>query len=171
MKPKSLHHYSKLNAYQFVTFRTTDSIDDYLYRINKIKDLTISQKQMKIDNYCDQSAKGCYFNGETTTLMIEYLKQLEDYYCLIALSIMPNHAHLLFQQKRELEKIMQKIKGGSAFLINKQLKKQGSFWERGYFDKAIRDESHFLLVYDYIKNNAIKAELKDANLRFYGIYE
>jgi hypothetical protein len=33
MRKRTLHHYSKLDTYQFVTFRTLDSIDDYLQRV------------------------------------------------------------------------------------------------------------------------------------------
>ena len=38
---------------------------------------------------------------------------------------------------------MQKLKGGLAFKFNKHLGLKGGFWERDYFDKAIRDERHF----------------------------
>ena len=83
---------------------------------------------------------------------------------------MPNHVHLLIQQKQELRIIMQKIKGVMAFQINKRLSRRGHFWEKSYFDKAIRNEKHFNIVYEYIKNNATKANLKDKDLRFYGIF-
>ena len=103
--------------------------------------------------------------------MMTYLKTLEpEFYQLCAVSIMPNHVHLLIQQKQELSIIMQKIKGFLAFQVNKLLSRKGHFWEKTYFDKAIRDERHFNIVYEYIKNNASKANLKDAHLRFYGIY-
>ncbi len=48
--------------------------------------------------------------------------------------------------------------------------RKGHFWEKSYFDKAIRDADHFNIDYEYIKNNASKANLKDKDLRFYGIY-
>ncbi|OQK16287.1 hypothetical protein AU255_14445 [Methyloprofundus sedimenti] len=64
-----------------------------------------------------------------------------------------------------------RIKGGSALLVNKYLARHGKLWERDYFDKVIRDERHFVLTYNYIRNNAVKADLKDAQQRFYGIYE
>lgn len=170
---KSLHHYSELNAVQFVTFRRRDSVDEYLKRINNHSELTASEKQMKIDAYCDQLDKGCYLNGDIITIVMDSLRRLEPkYYELHAVSIMPNHIHLLFQQNAELRIIMQKIKGVTARFVNKHLLRQGSsLWERGYFDKAIRDEKHFQIVYDYIKNNAIKAKLHDAKQRFYGIYD
>ncbi len=167
---KSLHHYSELNAVQFVTFRTRDSVDAYLKRINNSCELSASEKQMKIDEYSDQLDKGCYLNANVITIIMDSLRQLEpEYYDLHAVSIMPNHIHLLFQQNSELRIVMQKIKGATARLVNKHLLKQGSLWERGYFDKAIRDEKHFQIVYEYIKNNAVKANLHDAQQRFYGI--
>ena len=56
---------------------------------------------MKIDEYCDQSTKGCYLNNEIIQIMVTYLKTLEPgFYQLIAVSIMPNHVHLLIQQKK-----------------------------------------------------------------------
>ncbi|TXL13153.1 hypothetical protein BMR05_12800 [Methylococcaceae bacterium HT4] len=168
---RTLNHYSKFDTYQFVTFRTQDSVDDYLHRVNQNSGLSISQRQMEIDSYCDQPNKGCYLNGEVMDIIGCHLKQLDPkFYRLIAYSIMPNHVHLLFQQKQELQEIMRKVKGSTALLINTCLARHGKFWERDYFDKAIRDERHFLLTYEYIKNNAIKAKLEDANRRFYGIY-
>lgn len=93
MKRKSLHHYSELETYQFITFRTQDSIDPYLH---KITGLSVAVKQMKIDEYCDQSSKGCYLNDEIIHLVMAYLKTLEpEFYQLCAVSIMPNHIHLL----------------------------------------------------------------------------
>jgi hypothetical protein len=50
MKQKSLHHYSELEAYQLITFRTQDSIDSYLQKISKRMELSVSERQMKIDD-------------------------------------------------------------------------------------------------------------------------
>jgi len=168
---KHLHHYSALNTVQFVTFRTQDSVDGFLQKLIQ-SDLAIAKKQWQIDQYLDSSAQGAYFNGEIITLLDNYLKQLEpEYYQLIAFSIMPNHVHILFSQKQALKNVMHKVKGGSAILINKALGKQGKFWAAGYYDKAIKDEQHFGMTYDYIKYNGDKAQLADANQRFYGLYE
>jgi len=65
---------------------------------------------------------------------------------------------------------MQRIKGGSAKMINELLGRRGPFWARDYYDKAIRDERHFDVVYQYIKNNPLKLGAAEAALpRFYGI--
>ena len=105
-------------------------------------------------------------------MMKKYILETDEKLCkIVALSIMPNHIHILLIQNDDLSKIMQQIKGGLSFLINKKLNKSGSLWQKDYFDKGIRDEKHFNLTYAYIKNNAIKAGLIDADIRFYGLYE
>jgi len=168
---RNLPHVDLIGYYQFLTFRTYDSIDDYLTRLSS-ENISTSLKQYKADAYLDNSQKGAYLNGD----ILEYLKQFlmekdGELYELVAFSVMPNHLHILFKQKMEIAKTVQQLKGASSFDINKILQRKGSFWEKSYFDKAIRDEAHFDTVYNYIKYNAVKANLSDAKERFYGIYE
>ena len=138
----------------------------------KDSELNESSKQAKIDAYLDQSLQGRLLNNDIVNLVVNYCQKLEpDFYNLFCISVMPNHIHILFEQTQEMKKIMQKLKGGLASIINKRLRLTGSLWERGYFDKSIRDERHFQLTYEYIKNNAVKAGLEDAKIRFYGIYD
>ncbi len=89
-----------------------------------------------------------------------------DAYLLELSRLDMKQSHLLVQYQ-ELAKVMQKIKGGLSFLINKELQRKGTFWQKDYFDKVIRDERHLETVLKYIKNNAIKAGLSDADERFY----
>jgi len=166
-----LPHIDLIGYYQFVTFRTHDSIDNYIKRVRN-EDISNQEKEYKIDKYIDLSTKGCYLNGD----ILEYLKDFflnkdKSFYNLVAFCVMPNHVHILFKQNDELKKIMKVLKGSTSFHINKILERKGTFWEENYYDKVIRDEDHFHTVYDYIKNNAVKANLKDAKDRFYGIYE
>ena len=126
---------------------------------------------MRFDEYLDKSDAGKLLNDEVITLIHAYVKSLEPkYFKLICISVMPNHVHLLIKQNQILEIIMQTLKGGLSFKINKQLKNKGTLWDSNYFDKVIRNEKHFQLTYNYIKNNAAKANLKNADERFYGIY-
>ena len=112
-----------------------------------------------------------YLNGEVLLFLKDFLKSLDKiFYELVAFVIMPNHIHLLFKQIEDLKVIIKKIKGESAFRINKMLNRSGRFWEKNYFDKVVRDEKHFGIVYDYIKHNGLKAGLEDWKERFYGIY-
>ena len=168
---KFLPHVDMIGYYQFITFRTHDSLDDF---IKKIRDENISSREQeyKIDQYIDHSPKGSYLNDKVLDYLHNYfIVKDKSFYDLVAFSIMPNHVHIFFKQNIELSKIMKQIKGTTAFEINKVLQRKGTFWETNYYDKVIRDEAHFEQVYDYIKYNAIKADLRDAKDRFYGIYK
>jgi len=156
---------------QFVTFRTKDSIDGYMQKLYGSND-SEKLKQYKIDSYLDKSENGAFLNGQIVLDIQKYFKSYDtQMYDLIALIIMPNHIHILFKQNDELKNIMRKLKGGSAHIVNKLLDKKGQVWASDYFDKLIRDKEHFSLVYSYIKHNAIKVGLDDAEERFYGCYE
>jgi putative transposase len=166
---KKLPHINIINTYQFVTFRTKDSVDDFVKKISQ-QNTSNKIKYQQIDNYLDHSKNGCYLNNQVITALKDFFINKKDTYELIALSIMPNHIHILFKQTKDLAKTMQNLKGGSAFLVNKLLNKTGVLWEKGYFDKGIRNQEHFDITYNYIKNNALKAGLKDFEIRFYGVY-
>jgi len=170
IKHSNLPHISLKGYYQFVTFRTYDSIDSFILKLSAII-LPDKIKQYKIDRYLDFSHNGRYLNDNILLYLRDYLLSCDGkLFELIAFSIMPNHIHLLFRETIPLTKVMQTFKGTTAFEINKMLKKSGKFWANGYFDRLIRDQKHFEITYNYIKNNAPKAGLKDCKDRFYGIY-
>jgi len=170
-KRKVLPHIDLEGYYQFVTFRTHDSLDDYIARV-RAQEIESKKQEYIIDRYLDNSSKGAYLNGEVLAYLKDFLHSLDgDLYELVAYMVMPNHVHILFRQTDALDTTMQKIKGASAFAINKMLDRKGKFWEKNYYDKVIRDVSQFRVVYDYIKYNALKANLDDWEERFFGIYE
>ena len=164
-------HINAVGSYQFITFRTKESLDGYLKKLY-VSNEPEKIKQYKMDIYLDTSTKGALLYGSL-------LKEIKDYYLgydknifeVEALSMMPNHIHILLKQNDNLSNIMRILKGGASHIINKSLGRHGSVWSRDYYDKAIRDEKHFQVVYKYIKYNAIKAGLDDAKDRFYGKYE
>jgi len=51
------------------------------------------------------------------------------------------------------------MKGYTALMINRRMGRQGSFWQREYFDRVVRDETHFRNAVEYIHNNPVKAQL------------
>lgn len=173
---KHLPHIDMEGYYQFITFRTYDSIDAYIRKIN-LTDLSNKQKQHKIDEYLDSSLNGAYLDDEVLKYLYDFLKSKDGVlYDLVAFAIMSNHIHLLIKPLEKLPLVMQKIKGASAKVINEMLFRNGKFWTSDYYDKAIRDEKHFHIVYEYIKNNPLKLGEAKASLprgynRFYGKYE
>ncbi|MDD3499798.1 transposase [Sulfurovum sp.] len=167
----NLPHVDIEGSYQFITFRTKESVDNYVKKLHG--ELKVEKvKQYAIDNYLDRSQNGAFLYGkvvaEIQTYFQSYDKKLFD---LIALTIMPNHIHILIRQKSTLSNILRVLKGGSTHIVNKILNRKGQVWSSDYYDKLIRDEVHFSLIYQYIKNNALKAGLTDAKERFYGCYE
>ena len=169
---KNLAHVDIENAVQFVTFRTQTSVSYYLQKNNLQIIESTSKQQLHLDLFLDNSDAGAILNKEVISLLLNFLRSKDGYeYKLIAASIMPNHIHMLFQQLRPLCSIMHRIKGATAYLINKYYNQTGTLWDKSYFDKVIRSEKQLQITYQYIKNNAYKANLKDADKRFYGIYE
>jgi len=171
LKHKKLPHISMRGYYQFVTFRTYDSIDEYLKKLYA-SNTPNSLKQSLIDKYLDSSNNGAIFYNKILKITKDYiLKKDKEIYDLISFTIMPNHIHILFKEVCSLDKTMHILKGGLAYLINRELNKSGKIFANSYYDKLIRDEKHFETVYNYIKNNPIKANLKDFKERYYSIFE
>jgi len=172
MHIKSLFHINHPNAIQFVTFRTQESLSYYLQHNNIDATDSAAKQQLEMDKILDVSKAGSILNGSVIELLMQYLlSKNNSLYQLIAVSIMPNHVHIMFEQLVPLTQIMQNVKGGSSLLINRYLDKSGVLWDKSYYDKIVRTEVQFKITYEYIKNNAYKAELADAQHRFYGIYE
>jgi len=167
-----LPHIDIEGHYQFITFRTQDSSDQYLKKLAQQR-LPNSKRQLAIDEYLDQSQSGAYLKGDIL-ISLKHFIELKDtvLYELIAFCIMPNHVHVLIKPLDSLSRVMQQLKGGSAKLINDLMGRKGRFWAVDYYDKLIRDEKHFAVVYQYIINNpAALGEAKASPPRFYGIYE
>jgi len=71
-----------------------------------------------------------------------------------------NHCHLLLMPVNcVISKILFRIKGSSAYHINKSLNKTGNFWENNYYDHIIRNEKDFFRHFNYIHYNPIKHNL------------
>ena len=90
---------------------------------------------------------------------------------LHAYSVMSNHAHALFDLSPQslhvappeiewpLDRLIGRLKGGSAHAANAVLGRRGQLWMKGYHDRYVRSEKHFAWVYAYILNNPVKAGL------------
>jgi len=166
-----LPHTNLIGHYQFITFRTKESLDNYLKKLYNSNDIE-KVKQYKMDKYLDQSHNGALLYGEVISKIRDYyLGYDKNVFEIEALSIMPNHVHVLLKQNDNMTNVMRVLKGGAGHIVNKTLERKGAVWSRDYYDRAIRDEKHFWLAYEYIKFNAVKAGLGDADERFYGRWD
>ena len=106
-----------------------------------------------------------------------------DAYLLDAYSIMSNHVHTIFKPllsadelietsdpngglvvdsaHPSLARIMQSLKGRSAYECNKILERRGQFWEHENFDRVIRP-GKFDSTIRYVLNNPVRAGLVDS---------
>jgi len=171
MRHRKLPHIDLPKYLQFVTFRTAESLDPYLKNLHA-QNLPGGKKQLLADRHLDRSKHGAHLYVEALKVYRNVL-HAEDgkSYDLIAYAIMPNYLHLLFRQKTDLPTIVRRIKAKSALEINKLLGRSGAFWAKDYYDRAVRDEKHLQIVYDYIMNNLLKAGLSDASERIYSVYD
>lgn len=181
-----LPHIDLKGYYQFVTFRTFESVDEFVRKWDFSPAMSNKEKEQKIDEYLDTSINGAYLKDDILKYLFDFLiSNDKKLYELIAFCIMNNHVHILFKALESLSKVIQMIKGVSAKKINELLCQKGKFWADDYYDKAIRDEKHFWVVYEYIKNNPLKiSEINNSEAkaslpngiqqslpRFYGVFE
>ena len=93
-----LPHINLKGYYQFVTFRTYDSVDEF---VKKLQITNEPQKilQYKMDQYLDSSQNGTYLNNEVVDIFMDIiLDRDEDLYDMEILCVMPNHIHMLLNK-------------------------------------------------------------------------
>ncbi len=82
-------------------------------------------------------------------------------YHLVAWSIMPNHVHALVEtmEGSPLPQVIHSWKSYTAQMANHIIGRSGTFWQREYFDRFIRDDNHYANAVNYIEENPVKAGL------------
>jgi REP element-mobilizing transposase RayT len=82
-------------------------------------------------------------------------------YSLIAWCVMPNHVHTLIETRtgRRLDRAAHAWKSFTAKQANQHLGRGGAFWAPEYFDRYMRDDTHFAATRAYIERNPVKAGL------------
>ncbi len=145
---------------------------------NKRKIRTQQQRFLKIDSELDKGLFGeCILkNKEIARLIAMEIKRFDGtLYHLLSYCIMPNHVHLIFDTSAQLTdgllediipvnyvqlgKIIKTLKGKTARLANQLLGRRGTFWQKDYYDRYIRNDRQLEDVVNYIINNPIKAGL------------
>lgn len=113
-------------------------------------------------------------NGTAAHLVIARLEEYaKHYYHLLAYCVMSNHVHLLLDFSLQcppdwdgissiegyinLPEVIRKIKGGSAYDINKALCRKGKVWAKGNYNRLIRNYTHLENEFWYILHNSQKA--------------
>jgi putative transposase len=133
----------------------------------------------KLDNYLDTTLVGPHFlkAANVGEIIQSKLKSFdEQYYWLVAYTVMSNHVHVLLDTYCQLaklppdthistqnyvpyEKFMQLIKGNASFSINQLLGRKGRLWQHESYDHLVRNAEEFRNIIWYILNNPVKAGL------------
>ena len=164
-----LPHFEGGTIPQTLTFRLYDSLPAVL-RATWASELAYlpeaeqrSQKHQRIEAALDSGYGTCLLaNPAVARLVVDALRHFDgERYHLHAWCVMPNHVHVLATPlgRYTLSSIIHSWKSHTANRANKRLGRRGALWMQEYFDRAIRDERHFIAAVEYTENNPVKAGL------------
>ncbi len=165
-----LPHWDFDGSLQAVTFRLADSVPKQLIEKWRNELLALPDDKVRFNQLHARIAKyedaghgsAVLKNPEIATIIQAKLIEEHDHrYNLIEWCVMPNHVHVLIKlvNYSQLADILKSWKGGTALEINRALRRKGTFWQREYHDRLVRDMDHFHDCVDYIRNNPVKAKL------------
>ena len=80
---------------------------------------------------------------------------------LLGYAVLPDHLHAVVVPKADhtVSQIMQTVKGYTSRLINARCGQRGTLWQKSFYDRVIRDESHLIDALGYIHRNPVTAGL------------
>jgi putative transposase len=78
--------------------------------------------------------------------------------CLL---VMPDHLHMIVRlgSVESLSEFVKSMKTQTARMINDLLERTGSLWQKGYYDRAVREESALNAMVRHIRENPVRAGL------------
>jgi len=175
-----LPHWQQEGAVYFTTFRLADAVPTQLriqwesdrdawLRFNpepwtaEIEREYHQRFSAEMERWLDAGHGACFLRQPgAAKIVAETLLHFDgERVVMISFVVMPNHVHALFVQNPvwPLEKLIRSWKGFTARQINKLLGRSGTFWQRDYFDRLVRDETHFANCVRYLRRNPEKARL------------
>ena len=78
-----------------------------------------------------------------------------------AFVVMPDHFHWLVQMQpgMNLSSAVRRVKGRSAYKINRVLNQSASVWQAGYHDRNVRNEASLEALGNYVVANPVRGRL------------
>jgi len=162
-----LPHFDGQRALQFVTFRLADTLPSHFLQKVKLqaerKQITDIEYHREIERFLDTGYGPLFLrNSDIASVIQENLVRFDGTkYEFLHWVVMPNHIHILLRPMEgySLASIIHSIKSYTANRANKILGRSGAFWAPEYYDRYIRDASHFANTVKYIHTNPVKARL------------
>jgi len=120
-------------------------------------------RRRRLEDLLDAGHGACWLRRPDIGALVEETLLAGDgkRYRLLAWVVMPNHMHVLIETLPAiaLAEVVKGWKGQTARAANARLGRSGTFWERDYYDRYIRDDAHLAAVVRYIERNPVKAGL------------
>jgi len=159
-----LPHWQQEGAVYFVTFRLGDAVPHNLrarweseravwLRVHpqpwsaEVEREYHQQFSGAIERWLDAGYGSCILRRrDRAEIVAEALRYFDGQrVAVISSVVMPNHVHVLFVQNADwpLEQLLRTWKSFTSRRINSLLRREGSLWQRDYFDRLVRDEKHF----------------------------
>src|SRR5439155_10736861 len=130
----------------------------------RLKDFDYSSNGAYFVTICAQNRRTVFTNDEKHILETELLA-LRDRFSGLTIDTyvtMADQVHVIFMFddcRSSLPKIIQAFKSLSTASVKKQ-SPMSRLWQRGYFDRIIRNDAELEALREYIRNNPLAAEIK-----------
>ena len=123
--------------------------------------------------------KSGIMSDDEKTIVLNAIKHFHKIrYWVTTTIVMPDHVHILFKpmvlranKDNPMSKILQSLKGYSAWAINKLRGTKGAIWLDESYDRIMRDYDEYLEKWNYIRNNPVKAGLCQAPEEYRFLWE
>jgi REP element-mobilizing transposase RayT len=159
-----LPHCDKPGLVQFITLRLVNSLPasrrSEWKHLLEIEDTRARRKEL--ESYLDRGFGECWLRLPQIAQAVERASLFHHHkrYELLAWCVMPNHFHVLVHVwDWLLAKILQNWKSIMALQANRILGRDGSFWQREYWDSFMRNPEQEQKAAHDIESNPIKARL------------
>ncbi len=144
---------------QMITFRLADSLPAEM--LEELRQTPFrggdAERREAAEAYLDAGHGACHLRDPAIADLVQtaLLRLDGERYHLLAWSIMLNHVHVLVEMLpgHPLAKVLHAWKSYTAHAANRVLRREGSFWQREYWDRYIRDEEHLANAIRYIQDN------------------
>lgn len=104
-----------------------------------------------------------FHDFQAARILISEMRNLDKSKAVNSLAwvVMPDHLHWLFQlnHSKSLGDVIKCLKARSAHGINKLMARNGSVWQRAYYDRAARSDDDLVGIARYIVANPLRAGL------------
>jgi type I restriction enzyme R subunit/putative DNA methylase len=163
----------KPHLLQSITYRLADSLPQEKLRlleselISLPEDTREAARRQKIEHWLDSGLGCCALRHPEVARYVQnsFLHFHGERYHLHAWCIMPNHVHVLIEPLDDLVSIVQGWKSFTSRWALARNTELGlgipgqNFWMREYWDRYIRDETHYQKTVEYIHQNPVSAGL------------